>query len=220
MKRLRSDGEAEPKRVRSAPDRPRCQVIGASAKVLALTRNGRRQPRAMARKQSPNAVRQVAALIERGPVHSTLYYWLLDHHDELARAAGVDPIHWGPLCEQFASLGLTDQNGAVASPATARQTWLRVRKAVQRARLVRATGIKPRASGSSVVPPSIPAMLASRAPGSTAVVGTTALPASPAANPTVEIGDTKPGVAGPVGREVAKARIAEVRQSLNARSGR
>ena len=174
----------------------------------------------MARTRSPKAVKQVAALIERGPRHSTLYYWLLDHHDELARAAEAGPIHWAPLCARFASLGLTDQNGAAASPATARQTWLRVRQAVQRARLVRATGMKPRANRSTVAPPLMQAVPAPQASGSTAVGGLTSLPASPAATSKIEIGDTKPGVAGPVGREVAKARLAEVRQALNARSGR
>ena len=158
-------------------------------------------------------VKEVTALIERGPLHSTLYYWLLEHHDELLAAAQAGPIRWAPLCAKFVSLGLSNKHGSIASPATARQTWLRVRLAVRRDRLLRTTG---------VAFPHAKAGVRSSGPGVQAVQPRShsiAMHSSPNPEAAV-IGDTRPGVSGPVSRQVSLARLAEIRQTLNARSGR
>lgn len=75
-------------------------------------------------------LREIAHSAERSP----LFWWMVEHHDELAQAAEGRRLRWKQLCERFAGLGLTDVNGRVASERTARATWSRARRAVAEAR--------------------------------------------------------------------------------------
>jgi hypothetical protein len=75
-------------------------------------------------------LREIAHSAERSP----LFWWMVEHHDELAQAAEGRRLRWKQLCERFADLGLTDVNGKVASERTARATWARARRAVAEAR--------------------------------------------------------------------------------------
>ena len=72
--------------------------------------------------------------IERGAGRSSLFWYLLENHDDLLRAATGTRILWGPLCEQFAADGLRDAEGKPPSPETARMTWWRVRREVAKRR--------------------------------------------------------------------------------------
>jgi hypothetical protein len=65
---------------------------------------------------------------------STLFCWLVNHHDDLIEQAAGKPMRWEPLCKRFAEHGLTDINGQPATPSTARATWFQVRKAVAEAK--------------------------------------------------------------------------------------
>jgi len=180
----------------------------------------------MASRRDRDTVREVTTLIERGPLHSSLYYWLLENHDEVVGATKAGPIRWEPLCAKFAVLGLTDCRGSVASVRTARQTWLRVRRAVRRARLLQATGVHVRPRGEPARSGEHNARLIEGA-SSPPIAPSPRLAARHAAASepmNYENGDTRPGVAGPVGPDVAKARIAEaklgLRRLLDPNSGR
>jgi len=69
----------------------------------------------------------VLDLIERGPLRSSLFYWLVDHHDEIVQAAAGKRISWDALIYRFEALGLTDRSGKPASAKTAEQTWRRAK---------------------------------------------------------------------------------------------
>ena len=75
-------------------------------------------------------LREIAHSADRSP----LFWWMVEHHDELAHAAQGRRLRWKPLCERFAALGLTDVQGRVPSERTARATWGRARRAVAEAR--------------------------------------------------------------------------------------
>ena len=72
--------------------------------------------------------------IANGETHSSLYHFLLAYHDEIIAAATGARMPWGTLCREFNAKGLTDAVGKPVSPAVARQTWYRVRKAMVRLR--------------------------------------------------------------------------------------
>ena len=72
--------------------------------------------------------------VARGGDRSSLFWFLVKHHDELLRQAEGKRFRWKALCERFAQHGLTDARGERANPKTARQTWLRARKAVAEAK--------------------------------------------------------------------------------------
>jgi hypothetical protein len=78
---------------------------------------------------------RILEMVARPKVRSSLFWWLLENHDELVEAEGETGLglRWGELCGQFAELGLADVNGKPATEQTAQKTWWRVRKA--RARL-------------------------------------------------------------------------------------
>jgi hypothetical protein len=72
--------------------------------------------------------------VAHGGERSTLFWFLVEHHNELLKQAEGKRFRWKALCERFAQHGLTDARGETASPRTARQTWLRARKAVAEAK--------------------------------------------------------------------------------------
>ena len=83
------------------------------------------------RKQTLQAILEEVA---RGGDRSSLFWFLVKHHDELLRQAEGKRLRWDALCDRFAQHGLTDARGEAATPKTARQTWLRARKAVAEAK--------------------------------------------------------------------------------------
>ena len=74
-------------------------------------------------------------MVARPTIRSSLFWWLLDNHDELveAEAASGLGMRWTEICVQFTELGLADRNGNKITERTAKKTWERVRK--ERARL-------------------------------------------------------------------------------------
>lgn len=75
-------------------------------------------------------LRAVISEVARGGDRSSLFWWLVDHHDDLVEAARGRRIQWGPLARKFAELGLTDRTGKPASAKAARLTWHRARRVV------------------------------------------------------------------------------------------
>lgn len=78
-------------------------------------------------------LRAVLREITHGAERSPLFWWMVENHDHLSSAAVGRRIRWEALCARVRALGLTDATGKPASPATARQTWLRARRAVAKA---------------------------------------------------------------------------------------
>lgn len=69
----------------------------------------------------------------RGGRRSSLFWWLVAHHDELVEQAAGKQILWEPLCARFAAHGLTDVHGRPATAGTARKAWFRARRAAAEA---------------------------------------------------------------------------------------
>lgn len=90
----------------------------------------------MARRQ--RTYKAILEEIARGGDRSSLFWFLIQHHDELIAQAAGKRMHWDALCVRFAEHGLTDRRGLTATPKTARQTWLRARRAVAAARAQKA----------------------------------------------------------------------------------
>jgi hypothetical protein len=83
------------------------------------------------RKQTLQAILEEVA---RGSDRSSLFWFLVKHHDEFLEQAAGKRLRWEVLCERFAQHGLADSRGETATTKTARQTWLRARKAVAEAK--------------------------------------------------------------------------------------
>jgi hypothetical protein len=77
----------------------------------------------------------ILAQVERPYERSSLFEWLMTHHDEMVAAADGRRIEWSRLCGEFAKVGLTGADRKPANAATARETWQRVRK--EHARIAR-----------------------------------------------------------------------------------
>lgn len=75
-------------------------------------------------------LRAIVTYLQESPERSSLFWWLAEHHDEIARANAGKRIRWQPLAAQLASYGLTDRNGKPASAEITRLTWKRVRQFV------------------------------------------------------------------------------------------
>jgi hypothetical protein len=91
------------------------------------------------------AIRAILKLVERGPARSLLFYWMIENHDRLIAAWPSNCVRWAGLCAEFQARGLTDRNGNPASIRTAKETWVRARKAVEKARAKQAAAIAARA---------------------------------------------------------------------------
>jgi len=91
--------------------------------------------------------------IARGEDRSPLFWWMVDHHDEIVANAGKR-IRWKGVCAQAAARGLTDAKGNPPSERTARATWRKARLAVAAARSAEAA--KSPARPGSIYPSRIP----------------------------------------------------------------
>ena len=84
--------------------------------------------------RNSKGLRSVVREITHGANRSSLFWWMVENHDQLASAIGGRRLQWTRLCARFAKLGLTNANGHAPSEQTARKTWQRVRCAVAKAR--------------------------------------------------------------------------------------
>ena len=123
----------------------------ACAKGIPIRKSGRDAAR-MSRNRK--GLRAVLREITQSADRSSLFWWMVEHHDELKTTASGRRLQWAALCTRFAELSLTDINGKPASPRTARETWLRARRAVEEAN--RRLAAKPPARVGAVYPSRIP----------------------------------------------------------------
>ena len=84
--------------------------------------------------RNSKGLRSVVREITHGANRSSLFWWMVENHDQLASAVGGRRLQWTRLSARFAKLGLTNANGHAPSEQTARKTWQRVRCAVAKAR--------------------------------------------------------------------------------------
>jgi hypothetical protein len=72
--------------------------------------------------------------VSRSEQRSSLFWWLVEHHDEMIAAAKGKRILWRPFCAKVAALGLTDTKGQPPCERAARETWMQARKEVAASR--------------------------------------------------------------------------------------
>ena len=113
----------------------------------------RRQLTDMATKREDlgDVLNDIACSEERSP----LFWWLLEHHAEIAQTAKGRRMRWGPLLKRVLARGLTDGSGKSPTAETVRKTWWKVRREVaQTAELETANA---RAAAAKVQPSRLPA---------------------------------------------------------------
>jgi hypothetical protein len=86
-------------------------------------------------KQDQRLTRTVLEIIARSDARSPLFWWMVDHHDEIIAAAAGERIRWAAFCAEAARLGLTDTRGRPPTERNARETWRQARRVVARAKL-------------------------------------------------------------------------------------
>ena len=137
----------------------------------------------------------ILGAIARGN-RSPLFWWMVEHHDEIAARAG-ERIHWDGVCAKAAELGLTDTTGSPPSRRNARETWRQARLYVAKARERRAQQQRPGSTPPSRISPdwrpqaarpasgsAAPATLGAPLPAALAPIGQ--IPTDPAEFPTVD----------------------------------
>ena len=165
-------------------------------------------------------VRAVLKQVRQRPDRSSLFHWMVQHHDQMLAEADGGKLIWPELCVTFAALGLTNQKGAPANEPTARKTWERARKEVaeKRTRSARAalTGLSPRSLMPSASPRTRTPIETTRSSSSTAPATNT-----PSAIPLPTAGSDAPtGAGGPISDEQVAAKKARLMRTLAERSGR
>ncbi len=78
--------------------------------------------------KSKRQLKVVLPALERSDERSSLFWWMLEHHDEMLAAASGHRPRWAQLCVTFAALSLRDGQGNLPSPEAARRTWRNVRE--------------------------------------------------------------------------------------------
>ncbi len=173
-------------------------------------------------------VNAVLTQIEQSADRSSLFYWMVEHHDEMLAKAKGRKLRWIELCVTFKTLGLTNQQGEPANERAARQTWYRARKlvATERSQVAAfaATGLGPRylttqapsrsRAPSSWRPEQLPLQPPAKTGPAPSLAQSSPSPEGSNPNPT----QTPPGERA--GLSIGQSRLADIRQALNERSGR
>lgn len=93
-----------------------------------------RQCRGMEKARKPVKT-MFAAMTLRGE-RSTLFWWLVENHDEFKEAARRQRIRWNVVVETATEIGLTNRAGAAPTRKLAKLTWERAQRYVTRNRVV------------------------------------------------------------------------------------
>lgn len=83
------------------------------------------------KKRDTKAILKTIAQSER---RSSVFWWMVEQHDEIIENSKREPIDWRSVCADLAKRGFVDTRGKPATEANARKTWQRVRKHVAAAR--------------------------------------------------------------------------------------
>jgi hypothetical protein len=78
--------------------------------------------------------RAILKTIERSDERSPLFWWMVEHHDEMIQSAHGQRIRWASFCARAVEKGLVDTRGRPPTERNARETWAQARRAVQEAR--------------------------------------------------------------------------------------
>jgi hypothetical protein len=152
--------------------------------------------------------RAVLRTIQRSERRSALFWWFVENHDEIQKAAQGARIDWASFCAEAAKRGLTDTHGHAPTERNARETWRQARRAVSEARSHEAAQ-GPTRKG-SVYPSRIPkdwkpeAFRPAVAPAPVAPTGTSLVPAPPTNQEPYDW----------------RKRLDQLAETINARSGR
>lgn len=151
--------------------------------------------------------------IKRGPERSSLFHFMVEHHDQFARAATGTRVPWTELVGLFMAEGLTAADGGPITEAIARHVWWRARRAVEKER-------ERKAAVKAAKVPAARSLMPSALPQSwrpTQVL----LPPAPPPDPV----PSRPAGASPpdsrsAGTTHADAQLARLRRHADERSGR
>jgi len=108
----------------------RCGEFFAAIRI-----SSRQRVRMARQKRDTKAILEV---IERSGDRSDLFWWMVEQHDEIIKKANGKRINWPSLCAEAARRGRMDRLGQPPSVMTAKKTWQRARKEVEKARAVKA----------------------------------------------------------------------------------
>jgi hypothetical protein len=83
---------------------------------------------AFARQPFPEAgIVAIQNTVQRNRLHSSLFRWMVEHHDDIVEAWNGERINWRTPCAALAELGLTDMRGKPTTKGNARETWRQAR---------------------------------------------------------------------------------------------
>ena len=102
-----------------------------SAEGVAVRRLGRQPARMTRRKRDTRAILRT---IEQSEERSPLFWWMVEHHDDMVQASTGTRIRWAAFCAEAARKGLTDTRGRPRPNGT------RVRLGCRRVRQLRLEG--------------------------------------------------------------------------------
>ena len=112
--------------------------------------------------------RAILRTIEQSEERSPLFWWMVEHHDDMVQASTGSRIRWAAFCAEAARKGLTDTRGRPPTERNARETWLQARKAVAAGRAKQEAAppkpIYPSRTPKGWVPPGIAAAIAAGNP--------------------------------------------------------
>lgn len=131
--------------------------------------------RAVTKKPPPLSTAERIRLAATKERRSTLYRWMLANHDEFAAmVADAGRPNWQALAQAFADEGLRDLRENPPTSEGARQTWFKVRTAVQKERAKKPKQGPAQVSAGTTVKPPPAASLTSPDPTPAPVESTTA----------------------------------------------
>jgi hypothetical protein len=84
------------------------------------------------RMSSKGDVSRVFEHIAKPGDRSSLFWWMLEHHDEIVAAKAGRRIRWKQFCADVTALGIGDTRGKPVSERNARETWWQVRREKER----------------------------------------------------------------------------------------
>jgi len=94
-------------------------------------------------KHAPRQSRTILATIARSAARSPLFWWMVDHHDDIIAAVAGQRMRWPAFCAEATRIGLTDTRGRPVTERNARETWRQARRTVSQAQLLRAAATSP-----------------------------------------------------------------------------
>jgi len=130
--------------------------------------------------------RAILKTIERSEERSPLFWWMVEHHDEMIQSAQGNRIRWAPFCAKAVERGLVDTRGRPPTERNARETWAQARRAVQEARAKLAARPPKPVYPSRMAKWTPPAILEAIAAGNPAVDGARAVGAHGAPGPAAK----------------------------------